>query len=57
MLFRCISRAALGVLSISKRNRGKPRKDLSNFNNGKTNKETRRTEARRTCRGAKLICS
>jgi hypothetical protein len=45
-----------GVPSISKRNRGKPRKDPSNINNGKTNKATRHTEARRARRGAKSIC-
>jgi hypothetical protein len=56
MLFRCISRATLGDSGISKRNRGKPRKDPSNINNRKTNKATQRTEARRARRGAKSIC-
>jgi hypothetical protein len=57
MLFRCISRATLGVPSISKRNRGKPRKNSSNIDNGKANKATRRTEVRGAHRNAKLICS
>jgi hypothetical protein len=48
MFFRRISRTTPGVTGVSKRNRGKPRKDPSNSNNGETNQTTRRVEARRT---------
>jgi hypothetical protein len=56
MFFRCISRTTPGVPGIGKRNRGKPRKDPRNPNNGETNKTARRIEARRTRRGTKSIC-
>jgi hypothetical protein len=37
-------------------NRGEPRENPGNFNNGETHETTRRTEARRARRGTKLFC-
>jgi hypothetical protein len=46
------------VPGISMRNRGEPREDSSNFDNGETHETTRRTETCRTRRGTKsLRCS
>jgi hypothetical protein len=56
MLYWGICRAIPGIPGISKGNRGKPREDPSNTNDGETNKAARRTEARRTCRGTESIC-
>jgi hypothetical protein len=55
MLFWGICRATPGIPGIRKRNRGKPREDPSNTNNGEANKAARCTEARRTHRDTKSI--
>jgi hypothetical protein len=55
MLFWGIHRATLGIPGIRKRNRGKPREDPSNTNDGEANKAARCTEARRTHCGTESI--
>jgi hypothetical protein len=55
MLFWGIRRATPRIPGISKGNRGEPREDPSNTNDGETNKGARRTEAHRTRRGTESI--
>jgi hypothetical protein len=56
VFFWGICRATPQVPGICKRNRGKPREDPGNTNDGETNKIARRTKARRTRCGSKSIC-
>jgi hypothetical protein len=53
---RRIGRTTFRVPGVSTGNRGEPREDPSNFNNGEAHKTTRCTETCRTRRGTKSFC-